>query len=152
MFIYVEKTNNFSLSSENEFFRSADTHIDSNYQGPRIYTQSKIEKISFHFYSTGLDGPITHKDFVNLMARFQRGQVRIFFYIFISHLNLSKILHEKYVNKILHEARTVLKTLSNCNQINLSELGRVTVVGDLHGQLSDLTHIFDQVKNIFFLY
>mgnify|MGYP002378583427 CR=1 FL=1 len=86
------------------------------------------------------------------MARFQRGQVRIFFYIFISHLNLSKILHEKYVNKILHEARTVLKTLSNCNQINLSELGRVTVVGDLHGQLSDLTHIFDQVKNIFFLY
>ncbi|CAF4833991.1 unnamed protein product, partial [Rotaria sp. Silwood2] len=55
------------------------------------------------------------------------------------------ILHEKYVYIILHQARVILKTLPNVNHINLSNLHRIFIIGDLHGQLPDLLHIFNVV-------
>ncbi|CAF5086327.1 unnamed protein product, partial [Rotaria sp. Silwood1] len=54
-----------------------------------------------------------------------------------------KILHEKYVCHILHEARAILKTLPNNNRIDLSILHHIYIIGDLHGQLADLLHIFN---------
>ncbi|CAF1137416.1 unnamed protein product [Adineta ricciae] len=74
-----------------------------------------------------IEGPITRKVFVDLIEAFQRGQV----------------LHEKYVCEILHQARTILKTIPNFNHVDLSNLRHVFIVGDLHGQLADLLHIFN---------
>ncbi|CAF1427319.1 unnamed protein product [Rotaria sordida] len=54
----------------------------------------------------------------------------------------SQILHEKYVYLIIHQARSILKTLPNVNHINLSNLHHIYIIGDLHGQLADLLHIF----------
>ncbi|CAF1318734.1 unnamed protein product [Adineta steineri] len=74
-----------------------------------------------------IDGPITRKVFVDLIEAFQRGQ----------------ILHEKYVCEVLHQARAILKTVPNFNHIDLANLQHVFIVGDLHGQLADLLHIFN---------
>ncbi|CAF1159747.1 unnamed protein product [Didymodactylos carnosus] len=78
---------------------------------------------------TGLhiQGPITRKLLVDLIETSQQG----------------KILHEKYVCEILHQARVILKSLPNFNHIDLANLKHVFIVGDLHGQLQDLLHIFD---------
>ncbi|CAF1045170.1 unnamed protein product, partial [Didymodactylos carnosus] len=74
-----------------------------------------------------IQGPITRKIFVDLIEAFQKGQ----------------ILHEKYVCEILHQGRTILKSLPNFNHIDLANLKHVFIVGDLHGQLQDLLHIFN---------
>ncbi|CAF3098374.1 unnamed protein product [Rotaria socialis] len=74
-----------------------------------------------------IDGPITRKTLVDLIEAFQQGQV----------------LHEKYVCVILHQARAILKTLPNFNHIDLSVLRHIHIIGDLHGQLADLLHIFN---------
>ncbi|CAF4093486.1 unnamed protein product, partial [Rotaria magnacalcarata] len=54
------------------------------------------------------------------------------------------VLHAKYVCKILHQARFILKSLPNFNRIDLSDLHHVFIIGDLHGQLADLLHIFNE--------
>ncbi|CAF0789305.1 unnamed protein product [Rotaria sordida] len=74
-----------------------------------------------------IEGPITRQTLVDLIEAFQDGQ----------------ILHEKYVCNILHQARAILKTLPNCNHIDLSILHHIYIIGDLHGQLADLLHIFN---------
>ncbi|CAF1092757.1 unnamed protein product [Rotaria sordida] len=74
-----------------------------------------------------IEGLITRQTFVDLIEAFQQGQV----------------LHEKYVCYILHQARTILKTLPNYNRIDLSTLRHIYIIGDLHGQLADLLHIFN---------
>ncbi|CAF1568545.1 unnamed protein product [Rotaria magnacalcarata] len=71
--------------------------------------------------------PISGSTFADLIEGFQRGQV----------------LHEKYVYVILHQARVILKTLPNVNRIDLSHLHHICIIGDLHGQLADLLHIFN---------
>lgn len=47
---------------------------------------------------------------------------------------------------ILHQARSILKTLPNINRIDLSNLYHIFIIGDLHGQLNDLLHIFNEVN------
>ncbi|CAF3165359.1 unnamed protein product [Rotaria sp. Silwood2] len=74
-----------------------------------------------------IEDPITRQTFVDLIEAFQHGQV----------------LHEKYVCHILHQARVILKTLPNYNRIDLSTLHHIYIIGDLHGQLADLLHIFN---------
>ncbi|CAF3173213.1 unnamed protein product [Rotaria sp. Silwood2] len=54
-----------------------------------------------------------------------------------------QVLHEKYVCHIVHQARAILKTLPNYNRIDLSTLHHIYIIGDLHGQLADLLHIFN---------
>ncbi|CAF3337687.1 unnamed protein product, partial [Rotaria socialis] len=54
-----------------------------------------------------------------------------------------EVLHEKYVCVILHQARAILKALPNFNHIDLSVLRHIHIIGDLHGQLADLLHIFN---------
>ncbi len=39
-----------------------------------------------------------------------------------------------------------MKTLPNFNHVDLSNLRHVFIVGDLHGQLADLLHIFNTVE------
>ncbi|CAF1090028.1 unnamed protein product [Rotaria sordida] len=84
-------------------------------------------RIESNYQGPHIEGPITRKIFVDLIEAFKRGQ----------------ILHEKYVCEILHQARAILKTLPNFNHIDLSYLRHVFIVGDLHGQLADLLHIFN---------
>ncbi|CAF4197975.1 unnamed protein product, partial [Rotaria magnacalcarata] len=74
-----------------------------------------------------IEGSITRQTFVDLIEAFQHGQ----------------ILHEKYVCHILHQARAILKTLPNYNRIDLFTLHHIYIIGDLHGQLADLLHIFN---------
>ncbi|CAF1083695.1 unnamed protein product [Rotaria sordida] len=80
------------------------------------------------YYGPRIEGPITRQTFVNLIEAFQYGE----------------ILHEKYVCQILHQARAILKTLPNYNPIDLSHLHHIYIIGDLHGQLADLLHIFNE--------
>ena len=61
-----------------------------------------------------------------------------------------QVLHEKYVYVILHQARAILKTLPNVNRIDLSYLHHICIIGDLHGQLADLLHIFNAVDSEFY--
>ncbi|CAF2135394.1 unnamed protein product [Rotaria magnacalcarata] len=75
-----------------------------------------------------IEGPITGNTLIDLIEAFQHGQV----------------LHAKYVCKILHQARFILKSLPNFNRIDLSDLHHVFIIGDLHGQLADLLHIFNE--------
>ncbi|CAM4754238.1 unnamed protein product [Rotaria magnacalcarata] len=101
--------------------------VDATYQGPRNYL-FKVSSINqINYFVSGVEGPITRKIFVDLIEAFQRGQV----------------LHEKYVCEILHQARAILKSLPNFNHVDLTYLRHVFVVGDLHGQLADLLHIFN---------
>ncbi|CAF5213709.1 unnamed protein product, partial [Rotaria magnacalcarata] len=51
-------------------------------------------------------------------------------------------LHARYVLLILHEVRRILKRLPNVNVVSTHQSTCVTVVGDLHGSLSDLLLIF----------
>ncbi|CAF3402384.1 unnamed protein product, partial [Rotaria sp. Silwood2] len=53
------------------------------------------------------------------------------------------VLHEKYVCQIFYQARAILKSLPNFNHIDLSNLHHIYIIGDLHGQLTDLLHIFN---------
>ncbi|CAF5061584.1 unnamed protein product, partial [Rotaria sp. Silwood1] len=80
------------------------------------------------YYGPRIEGPITRQTFVDLIEAFQYGE----------------ILHEKYVCQILHQARAILKTLPNYNRIDLSRLHHIYIIGDLHGQLADLLHIFNE--------
>ncbi|CAF4482030.1 unnamed protein product, partial [Rotaria socialis] len=83
-------------------------------------------QVEANYRGPHIKGQITRSTFVDLIEAFQKKQV----------------LHEKYVNAILHQARSILKTLPNVNRIDLSNLYHIFIVGDLHGQLSDLLYIF----------
>lgn len=52
------------------------------------------------------------------------------------------LLHYKYVLEILKESIRAFAVLPTLQEINLSEGEKITVVGDLHGQLQDLFSIF----------
>lgn len=53
-------------------------------------------------------------------------------------------LSEKAVQKILRLTYRRLKTIPNTTRVNIGPGQRLTVVGDLHGQLPDLLHILDE--------
>ncbi|CAF4511271.1 unnamed protein product [Rotaria sp. Silwood2] len=70
--------------------------------------------------------PINKGHLEALVLAFQRGET----------------LHARYVLLILHEVRRILKRLPNVNVVSTHQSTSVTVVGDLHGNLSDLMLIF----------
>ncbi|UJR14899.1 hypothetical protein I4U23_001883 [Adineta vaga] len=70
--------------------------------------------------------PINKEQFESLTLALQRGES----------------LHARYVLLILHEVRKILKRLPNVNIVSTHQSTCVTVVGDLHGNLSDLMLIF----------
>ena len=102
------------------------------------------------FYGIDIQGPITRKTLVDLIEAFQHGQVSDRFVVncSIDGTVLSEVLHERYVCEILHQARAILKSLPNFNHIDLSSLHHIFIIGDLHGQLADLLHIFNSVGSL----
>ncbi|CAF1124254.1 unnamed protein product [Rotaria sp. Silwood1] len=70
--------------------------------------------------------PINKGHLESLILAFQQGET----------------LHARYVLLILHEVRRILKRLPNVNVVSTHQTKSVTVVGDLHGNLSDLLLIF----------
>ncbi len=121
----------FFLAEEVEFIKATAPEaisIESSYKGPHI------------------ELPINKMHFESLILAFQRGEVKaslieIFNIYFIS----LKILHARYILLILHEVRRILKRLPNINIVSTHQSKCVTVVGDLHGSLSDLMLIFHKV-------
>jgi serine/threonine-protein phosphatase 5 len=53
-----------------------------------------------------------------------------------------KLLHEDYATRIFSSMRRLMKKLATVNEISIPAGGRVVVVGDTHGQLTDLITIF----------
>ncbi|GAB5367898.1 hypothetical protein AAMO2058_001271500 [Amorphochlora amoebiformis] len=51
-------------------------------------------------------------------------------------------LDEKTAYRIVEEAKEILKKEENVQTVNVPKGARLAVVGDLHGQLDDLVHIF----------
>src|SRR5690348_18420 len=49
-----------------------------------------------------------------------------------------KVLHFVYVNRIFEEIKSVYAPKGCIEEITISDGKRITVVGDLHGQLQDL--------------
>ncbi|CAF2529170.1 unnamed protein product [Rotaria sp. Silwood2] len=84
-------------------------------------------QVESNYQGPHIKNSITRSTLVDLIEAFQKGQV----------------LHEKYVYVILHQARAILKTLPNVNHIDLYNLHHIFIIGDLHGQLADLLHIFN---------
>lgn len=54
-----------------------------------------------------------------------------------------KLLHAKYVLQILTKFNEHARTLPSVVQVHVDEGCRFTVVGDTHGQLADVLHIFE---------
>lgn len=53
-------------------------------------------------------------------------------------------LHKSSIMRILRKAYPKLKDLRNLVPISVPSEGKLTVVGDIHGQLPDLLHILDE--------
>ena len=53
-------------------------------------------------------------------------------------------LSRKAILKILRATYKLLQNRSNTNMVTITEQQKLIVVGDLHGQLSDLMHIIDE--------
>ena len=52
------------------------------------------------------------------------------------------ILHAKYALQIATGYMDIVRKLPSVVHVNTQQSGKITVVGDLHGQLRDLIHIF----------
>ena len=53
-------------------------------------------------------------------------------------------LSRKAVLKVLRQTYKLLQTRPNTNAVTVTGQQKLIVVGDLHGQLSDLLHIIDE--------
>jgi serine/threonine-protein phosphatase 5 len=62
----------------------------------------------------------------------------------LAYFKTGGVLHYKYAHQIITEATQALQELSTVVNISIPETGRMTVCGDIHGQLSDLLTIFTQ--------
>lgn len=74
-----------------------------------------------------LSWPLTSDIMLELVAAFKEG----------------KVLHSKYVLQMLHKFTEFNKTLPNVVTITIKERSRLTIVGDTHGQIQDILHMFD---------
>jgi serine/threonine-protein phosphatase with EF-hands len=73
-------------------------------------------------------GPVTPEMAKNIVTLYRRKGK-------LSHKSLQRILREVY---------TPLKQSSNISYISIGREEKITVIGDLHGQLGDLFHILDE--------
>ena len=55
---------------------------------------------------------------------------------------IKDILHAKYALQIATGYMDIVRKLPSVVHVNTQQSGKITVVGDLHGQLRDLIHIF----------
>jgi serine/threonine-protein phosphatase 5 len=52
------------------------------------------------------------------------------------------VIHYKYAHRIVNEAKAILERCTTVVDIQIPAEGRLTIVGDIHGQLEDLLTIF----------
>lgn len=74
-----------------------------------------------------LSWPLTPENMLGLVQAFKEG----------------KVLHSKYVLQMLHKFTHYNKALPTVVQITIKERSRLTIVGDTHGQIQDVLHMFD---------
>ncbi|KAG5179686.1 serine/threonine protein phosphatase [Tribonema minus] len=60
----------------------------------------------------------------------------------LEHFKAGRVLHAKYALQLLRVAREILAREATLQEAAIGEGGRMTVVGDIHGQLQDLYSIF----------
>jgi serine/threonine-protein phosphatase with EF-hand domain len=63
---------------------------------------------------------------------------------FLKIIRNKKVITEESVKKVLRTIYRRLKDESNTNKMQLDNVSKLSVVGDLHGQLEDLFHILDE--------
>ena len=69
-----------------------------------------------------ITSPITMESFIDMVNHFKEGGQ----------------LHYRYVYRITMETTKVLQREPSVKDVLIPKLGRLTIVGDIHGQLSDL--------------
>eukprot|EP01050_Picozoa_sp_SAG11_P017467 SAG11_NODE_2524_length_3260_cov_1.524518_3_plen_181_part_00 len=71
------------------------------------------------------------------LSRLRNSHVATMLSGFVSGL----LLERKSIGRFLHYARETFRVLPSCTEMHVPAEGRVTIVGDTHGQLPDLLHI-----------
>lgn len=56
--------------------------------------------------------------------------------------NYIELIHPSYIMKVIYECGKLFQTVPNVQRIACEENKKITVIGDLHGQLRDLYCIF----------
>ncbi|KAI9190062.1 Palmitoyl-protein thioesterase 1 [Blastocladiella emersonii ATCC 22665] len=74
---------------------------------------------------------------------FEEGLTPEFVKELMEHFKKQKLLHKKYVYKILVEAKKRFTAMKSLVHVAVPEDGRIIVCGDTHGQYFDLLHIFE---------
>jgi len=88
--------------------------VPSTYDGPRLDSEDGPESVTLEFVKA-------------MMERFRN----------------QKLLHKKYVYKIVLDVITLFKTLPNLVEIDIPKNEHFTVCGDVHGQFFDVLNIFE---------
>lgn len=84
------------------------------------------DAIPVEYVGPKLTWPLTLQSVLAMMEDFKNG----------------KILHHAYVTEVLHEVRKTMGALSTLQEIKIEDGSKLTIVGDIHGQLQDLYSIF----------
>ncbi|TMW57085.1 hypothetical protein Poli38472_003010 [Pythium oligandrum] len=113
-----------------EKFKSAEHTLSmlSNRKLVRTVSEMQIASIAVDADYKGphISWPLKLANVLDLLEHFKRGEV----------------LHHKYVLEILKETIRIFSPLPTLQDLNLVQGEKLTVVGDLHGQLQDLFSIF----------
>ncbi|GLD96458.1 hypothetical protein PINS_up005141 [Pythium insidiosum] len=113
-----------------EKFRSAEHTISmlSKRKLMRTVSEMKIASVTIapDYHGPHLSWPLKLSNVLDMLEQFKKGE----------------LLHYKYVLEVLKESIRVFAPLPTLQELNLAEGEKMTVVGDIHGQLQDLFSIF----------
>ncbi|KAH9124032.1 hypothetical protein AeMF1_005128 [Aphanomyces euteiches] len=85
-----------------------------------------VSSVTDDYSGPRLEFPLRLHNVLDMLEQFKKGT----------------ILHSKYVMEVLTEAKKVFAPLPTLQEISVGENEKLTVVGDIHGQLKDLFTIF----------
>ncbi|OQS04980.1 serine/threonine-protein phosphatase [Thraustotheca clavata] len=95
-----------------------------NSKGPRL--SHSVSSVTEDYRGPRLHFPLRLSNVLDMLEQFKKGT----------------ILHSKYVMEVLADAKKFFNQLPTLQEITVNEGEKLTVVGDLHGQLKDLFTIF----------
>ncbi|KDO21505.1 hypothetical protein SPRG_12469 [Saprolegnia parasitica CBS 223.65] len=93
-------------------------------KGPRL--SHSVSSVAEDYHGPRLQFPLRLSNVLDMLEQFKKGTV----------------LHSKYVMEVLTEAKRTFGQLPTLQEITVNAGEKLTVVGDLHGQLKDLFTIF----------